>query len=143
MNKFLNVRQLFLILCTYFFIAPLNAGISPWIFSPLTRTTLSIRPVPNNFFTVQYIITNRSHRTHTLVMTPITGIRQITSSNVNFCSNPFTLAFLQSCILNLEISGTGLIGDVIGGPVVCDRGNALECYQPRGDSILRITRLLT
>ncbi|CEK10993.1 hypothetical protein [Legionella hackeliae] len=141
MNKIFNFRQFFLIICIYFFIFPLNARVAPWNFTPLTRTTISIRPIRGNVFNIQYVITNVSQRTHTLAMTPITGISQVTSGNANFCSNPFTLAFLQSCVLNLNISGIDLTGDVIGGPLVCEQRNALECYQPRPDSILHITRL--
>ncbi len=141
MNNFVNFRQLFLILVIYFVISPLNAGRAPWTFSPLVRTTFSMLPVPASRQTVHYVITNQSPRRHTLVMTPIPGIRQDTNRTVNSCGNPFTLAFLQSCILDLEVSGIGLIGDVIGGPFVCDWGNALECYQPNPDGILRITRI--
>ncbi|MDI1352704.1 MAG: hypothetical protein PSV35_08090, partial [bacterium] len=89
--------------------------------------------------TIQYTITNQSLKTHTLVMTPIIGISQNTAKGN--CPNPFTLAYQQSCTLNLLVEGKMLRGNIKGGPVVCQQGSPLLCYQPPLSTNLNITRV--
>ena len=60
-----------------------------WTFSPLTATSISVPA--NGTGTIQYTVTNRSKKTHTLAVNPINGISQDTSSN--FCKNPFSLGY--------------------------------------------------
>lgn len=112
-----------------------KAGTPLWTFLPLTPTTVVISP--SNIVSVQYLVTNQSPKTHYLVMTPIQGVTQVTSSGN--CSNPFTLAYHQSCTLNLAVNGGALNGNVIGGPIVCEQGNPLQCYQPSKPNTLNIT----
>ncbi len=42
--------------------------------------------------------------------------------------------------MNLFIDGSALHGHVIGGPVVCNRGNPNQCYQPGAANSLHITK---
>jgi hypothetical protein len=103
-----------------------------WTFTPLTPTTITISP--NGTGAVAYTVTNQSRRTHTLAMRAIPGITQVTS-NTGDCSAPFTLAYHQSCTLQLEINGDALAGNVVGGPDVCQANgdgspNPNQCYQP-------------
>ncbi len=72
-------------------------------------------------------------------MSSIVGIDQITSGTGN-CSNPFTLRSKQSCTLTLQVNGSDLTSNVSGGPVVCNQGNRLQCYQPSAAESLNITK---
>jgi hypothetical protein len=114
-----------------------QAGTPVLNFTPLTNIILIVNPT--SIINVQYIVTNNSHVTHVLAMTPIAGI---TSVNValssRFCSNPFTLAYQQSCILNLRVNGAALQGNVSQAPVVCDQDNFV-CYRPSQSNQLKIT----
>ncbi len=112
-----------------------HAGMPLWTFTPLTATT--IRVAANDTATVSYQLTNQSKKSHTLVMESIPGVTQVTTPGN--CPNPFVLGYQQSCILNLSINGSALKGDIFGGPVVCDQGNANQCYQPNDVDILHIT----
>jgi hypothetical protein len=102
------------------------AGMPLWSFVPLTETSILIQA--NNTATVNYQVTNQSKKTHTLGLSAIPAITQITSAGN--CPNPFVLAYQQSCTLGLIIHGSTLQGDVIGGPLVCQQGSTLQCYQP-------------
>lgn len=109
-------------------------------FSPLTPTTIQLSN--NGTGIVQYIVTNMSPKTHTLMMVPINNITQITSPGN--CSNPFKLSTKQSCTLTLEINGTQLPAHVVGGPQVCQQApngspSPFLCYQPSPANILNIT----
>ncbi|KTD12415.1 transmembrane protein [Legionella hackeliae] len=112
------------------------AGTPPWTFAPLTPTTLTVSS--SDTAIVKYQVTNQSHRPHTLAMKNIRGIRQVTTPGS--CPNPFILRYKQSCILNLTVVGRALIGNVNGGPQVCQLGSLLECYQPSFKNILNITK---
>ena len=70
-------------------------------------------------------------------MRGITGISQNTTPGN--CANPFTLGYQQSCTLTLTVDSSSLQGSVVGGPVVCQQGNALQCYQPSAADLLNIT----
>lgn len=106
-----------------------------WMFTPLTATSISVSTTSTA--NVQYQVTNQSRRSHTLVMNHIEGIRQDTSSGN--CPNPFTLDFQHSCTLTLVINGAALQRSIVGGPVVCQQGNMLQCYQPSAADSLSIT----
>ncbi len=51
---------------------------------------------------------------------------------------PCQLPAKGNCTLTLTINGSGLHGDVLGGPVLCQQGNDLQCYQPSSVNTLRI-----
>ncbi|KTD19013.1 COG1470 family protein [Legionella jordanis] len=119
-----------LILCSKMF-----AGTPLWTFSPLTATTVSVSP--SGTALIQYLITNQSRKTHTLSMTPIPGVNPILSG-ANGCPNPFILGYQQSCVLTLQVVGSTLQGNVVGGPKVCSQGNPLQCYQPSPGQTLNI-----
>jgi hypothetical protein len=68
---------------------------------------------------------------------PVTGINQITSTG--FCANPFTLTSHQSCILNLQIQGSALQGNISNAPVICESGNTLLCFQPPAINRIAVT----
>ena len=111
-----------------------QAGSPVLNFAPLTKIIWTL--TPSSIVNVQYQVTNNSHATHILTMTPITGITPITTSG--HCSNPFTLAYQQSCILDLQINGGALQGAVTQAPVVCETDNFL-CYRPSQSNQLKIT----
>lgn len=117
------------------FMSAANAvGIPVLKYDPLTATELTV--TSSSSAIVAYIVTNESRRTHTWALAPVRGISQLTTGG--FCSSFFTLGYQQSCILALQISGSALGGDVVGGPKACEQGNLLECYQPAFRNILRI-----
>ncbi|MDI1351602.1 MAG: hypothetical protein PSV35_02365 [bacterium] len=107
-----------------------------WTFSPMSATKISVPANGTKF--IQYKITNQSHKTHTLVMTAIPGISQVTTSGN--CPNPITLGYQQYCTLNLSINGRALTSKVLGGPQLCQKGNKLQCYQPSQENSLNITK---
>ncbi len=120
----------------WFIISTAQAGQPVWTFTPLTPTEITIAPQATA--NVSYQVMNQSKKLHRLVMQPIAGVTQITTGGN--CPNPFNLAYHQSCILTLNINGSALNGDVNGGPVVCENGNILQCYQPSAANSLKITR---
>lgn len=114
-----------------------QAGTPAWTFTPSTPTTISV--TSNGTGNIQYLITNQSTRNHTLQMTAITGISQDTTSG--YCPDPFTLGYQESCTLSLNVTGSAMQNNIVGGPIVCEeKSNGFECYQPSMDSILNITK---
>lgn len=107
-----------------------------WTFTPLTDTVIDV--LPSETKTIQYTITNQSRKTHVLAMQSIRGITHNTSSG---CPNPFSLAYHQSCTLTLDVDGSSLPGNIVGGPNVCDMGNSLQCYQPGWPNNIQINLL--
>nr|WP_244889684.1 DUF1566 domain-containing protein [Legionella jamestowniensis] len=51
---------------------------------------------------------------------------------------PCRLPAKGSCTLTLNVNGSTLQGNVIGGPALCQQGNDTQCYQPNWENILRI-----
>lgn len=107
-----------------------------WTLTPLTETTISVSTADTA--TIQYQVTNQSRKTHMLEMRGIPGISQNTTSGN--CSNPFILGYQQSCTLTLVVDGAKLQGNVLGGPLVCQQGNTLQCYKPSQENSLSITK---
>ena len=121
-----------------FFMATLSyAGIPLWTFTPLTATTIT---VPSNATAiVQYIVTNQSDRAHTLMMSPIPAITQLTTGP-GICASTFVLPSKESsCVLSLEIHGDQLTHRITDGPIVCQQGNPNQCYRPSSSDLLNIT----
>ena len=112
------------------------AGNPLWTITPNPDYPPQISLTSTNSTTIKYTITNNSHRPHTLVMKPIQGITQITSAGN--CPSSFTLAYKQSCTLNLLVNGSLLSGNIYGGPIICQQGSMLECYQPSIANTLNI-----
>ncbi len=139
MNWIRLVLQELLLLLLMISSMPSVAGTPVWTFTPDPYYPPNILISDTNTETVQYVITNQSRVTHTLMMQPIPGVTQRT--NVGNCGNPFTLGYLQSCTLSLSVTGSALIHDVHGGPVVCQQGSSLLCYQPSAANSLNITRI--
>lgn len=113
---------------------------TPLTFSPLTPTTFQL--TNNSTATVQYVVSNKSSKTHRFMMAPLTGISQITSPS--YCPNPFVLATNKSCILTLQIHGNQMSSQPILGPQICQQGtngqpNPLQCYQPSEADLLKVT----
>jgi hypothetical protein len=112
-----------------------NTSSPLWTFEPLTPTTVGV--FSNGNAIVKYKVTNQSKRSHILALTPTTGINQLVE--FGYCSTPFVLGSKDSCTLALEISGSGLRSNILGGPIVCQQGSALQCYQPSAANSLNIS----
>ncbi|HCD9576659.1 TPA: DUF1566 domain-containing protein [Legionella pneumophila] len=98
-----------------------------WTFVPQTPTDITV--AKGGSAQVVYTVQNQSSRAKTLVMKPIAGISQ---------SAPCQLPAKGICTLMLNVNGSALQGDVVGGPILCQQGNDLQCYQPSPANILRI-----
>lgn len=118
----------FLYLVSWIMMPSVLAGTPVWTFVPLTPTTLTL--VSNSQATVIYKVTNQSYRPKVLLMKPIPGITQLA---------PCSMSGKGSCILTLAIQEAKMVESIIGGPVLCEKGNNLQCYQPSVSDILRIT----
>ena len=131
------VSKLLVGMLGFLFVSISHAGNPLWTFSadPNNPPTISISAAGSA--TIKYVVTNQSLTPHTLAMNPVAGITQITTAGN--CPNPVTLAYQQSCTLNLLVNGSALTGNVNGGPTLCQLGSSLQCYQPSQDSILNIT----
>lgn len=113
-----------------------HAGSPLWTLEPLTATTIEI--AANSTAVVQYLVTNQSIKTHTLIMQPIQGVTQLTGPGL--CNNPFILRSKTSCVLSLQISGNQLSTPIVEGPRVCQQGSNNQCYQLDVNKVLRITQ---
>ncbi|KTD32470.1 hypothetical protein Lmor_2408 [Legionella moravica] len=102
-----------------------------WSFVPQTPTDIAI--MPGNNAQVTYTVYNQTSRERILELKPVAGISQISS-----CYLPAK----GMCTLILNVNGSALEGDVLGGPTMCQLGNYLQCYQPSATNILHI-RLIT
>ncbi len=105
----------------------LQASTPLWTFVPQTPTQITV--TKGNSAQVIYTVHNQSSRAKRLMMKPIPGVSQSA-----LCELPVR----GMCTLTLNINGSALQGDVLGGPVLCHNGNALQCYQPGSANILRI-----
>ena len=89
-----------------------------------------------------YSVKNNTNRTRTLMMQPIQGITQITTTT-GACKSPFTLAPGALCLLNLRINGEKLPPIVSAGPTVCNNSpNPSLCSQPSAQDTLFIRSLI-
>nr|WP_248614399.1 DUF1566 domain-containing protein [Legionella fairfieldensis] len=104
-----------------------QAAMPLWTFVPQTPTDITL--AKGSSAQVIYTVHNQSPRPKTLVMKPIAGI-----SHSALCQLPAQ----GICTLILNVNGATLQGDVVGGPVLCQQGNDLQCYQPGSANILRI-----
>lgn len=129
-------------LVAIFMVTTINLGFAQsaplWTFTPDVNYPPTVSITAAGSAIVKYVVTNQSHRTHTLVMTPITGITQITTSGN--CGSSFTLAYRQSCTLTLRVNGSALQNDIHDGPIVCQQGGTLLCFRPSANAVLNITR---
>lgn len=112
------------------------AGTPLWTFTPLTTTTITV-PTDSTAI-VQYQVTNQSSKSHTLKMQAIPSITQLTNG-AGICGATFTLAGKASCTLSLQVNGSALTTVISGGPVVCEQGSSMQCYQPSAVNSLNIT----
>lgn len=116
-------------------INPVQASTPVWTFEPVAGYPTSVSVSPSETATIKYIVTNQSHKLHTLKTKPVQGI---TASG---CVS--SLSYHQSCTLTLTIAGNDLKGDVQGGPVLCEQSNPNQCYQPGPTDQLAIRLMQT
>jgi len=120
------------------FSALTKAGSPLFTLTPLTPKAIQVSVLGTA--SVQYRVENQSSRSHTLVMTPIPGITQIT--NNGNCPSPFVLNAKQSCTLTLAVIGGSLTGNIQRGPIICQQasdGSRGLCYQPSATNSLNIS----
>ena len=115
------------VLCSCLMLTSAQAAKPLWTFAPQTPTEMTV--VKGDSAQVIYTVQNQSAKPKNLVMKPIAGVSQ---------GAPCQLPAKGSCTLTLNINGSALQGDVLGGPVLCQQGNDLQCYQPSSANILRI-----
>lgn len=117
-------------LSALFLLTNVQAGTPLWTITPSGGSSPNIPVSSAGTATIQYQVTNMSPRSHTLQMKPITGI------SASGCTS--ILPSHQSCTLTLQVQGSLLSGDVLGGPIVCDQGNPNQCYRPSQGNELNI-----
>ncbi|MCW8417570.1 hypothetical protein OQJ18_10005 [Fluoribacter dumoffii] len=132
-----SLPQLFIAVVAFLFFTLSYAGKPLWTFTPDPNFPPKLYISSIGTATIKYTITNQSRRAHILSMKPIAGITQITSAGN--CPNPLKLGSHQSCILKLLVNGNKLSGNIKEGPVLCEQGNMLQCYQPDVADILNIS----
>lgn len=135
--KTISIRNRFIAgLLALFCVTTAQAGAPLWTFTPLSDTSISI--ASNGMKTIQYRVTNQSAKSHSLVMTPITGITPTITGPVP-CGT-FTLPTRgSSCILSLLVNGSLLTHSITDGPDVCEQGSKLQCYRPSASDVLNIS----
>lgn len=106
-----------------------------------TTPTAFFLPV-NSSEVVQYKVTNKTNITRKLAMKAITGASQTSEG----CTNPFTLAPNDSCLLTLQLNGNQMPARINGGPIVCQTGtdntpNPNLCAQPSLVNSLSVTAI--
>lgn len=110
-----------------------QAGKPLWSFTPDPSYPSKITLNSSQTATIKYTVTNNMRNSSVLLRaTPIKGIQ---ASGCSAAIGPS-----QSCILTLEVSGATLSKSIIGGPVLCNISNPLQCYQPSQPNQLFITR---
>lgn len=107
-----------------------QAGIPTWTFAPVSGYPSSVSVNDTGSATIKYTVTNQSSKSHLIQMRPIPGIISSGCSSV--------LQYHQSCTLTLAVNGSTLKGNVFGGPVLCNRSNPNQCYQPSQEHSLAI-----
>ena len=135
----MKIKTFFLSTLLLFCFSNVQAGGPLWSITPLTPTTVTIPA--NGTATIQYKVTNNSNLQHTLQLIPVVGLTQVTTAGN--CGAVFALDAKQSCTLTLQINGSQLPGDLVGGPRICQAGSTLQCYQPSSQNILNIQVLKT
>ncbi|MDI1351308.1 MAG: M28 family peptidase [bacterium] len=133
-------KGLLLVLLGMFIASSCNAVKPLWTFTPSTPTTHTL--LATQSVIVNYTIKNESKRTHTLIMQPISGARQLFNSKT--CAASFKLNYQDSCTLSLFIDGSRLERDIKQGPIVCQQApegisDSSQCYQPSAINSLNIT----
>jgi hypothetical protein len=123
------------------FMTTINAGGPVWSVTQTEEDKLNfpahVSLSANGSAIIKYQVTNNSRKLHTLVMTPIPGI-----SASWLCLNAtqqFPIGYKESCILTLNVTANELQHNVSGGPVICQQGSPLQCYQPDSPDSLHIT----
>ncbi len=115
-----------------------NAAAPLWTFTPVSGYPATATVPSGGSLLVKYVLTNQSKKPHTLVMTPIANVTQVTTGS-GVCANPVVLAGKQSCTLVLQVSGNASGPKVIDeGPIFCQQGGRFDCYQPSSSDRLRI-----
>ncbi|MFA6302357.1 MAG: hypothetical protein WC627_04380 [Legionella sp.] len=115
-----------------------QASTPAWTFTPLTPTTQLVPA--NSSVGIKYLITNQSHKLHTLNMKAIPGITQVDLDKKS-CSKP--LQVLQpgaSCVLDLQVLGYDLPRPIQGGPVLCQQATTPQCYRPEADKVIDVAQ---
>lgn len=137
--KKLGKMLLVTVLMTVFYSAMSWSGSPLWtiVSDPSYPSTVSVPST--GVATVKYRVTNQSHKTHTLILVNTNRAVSMQVTDPEDCPDLINLSYQQSCLLNLYINGSQLHGNYRGGPVLCQQGSRLQCYQPGAKDILNIT----
>ncbi|PJD92601.1 MAG: hypothetical protein CK426_02740 [Legionella sp.] len=127
------------VIMTVFYSAMSWSGSPLWtiVSAPSYPSTVSVSST--GVATVKYRVTNQSHKTHTLILANTNQAVSMQVTDPEDCPDLINLRYQQSCLLNLYINGSQLHGSYRGGPVLCQQGSPLQCYQPGANDILNIT----
>lgn len=108
----------------------LHAGIPLWTYS--TPNPLSVAISDGGTATVQYTVTNQSHKTKNLVLRTTSGLS---------ASSCYLAGMGSTCNIILTINGSEVPEQGIhSGPIFCDQNNLDQCYQPSAANVLNVVK---
>ncbi|MDF1684434.1 MAG: hypothetical protein P1U36_07215 [Legionellaceae bacterium] len=117
----------------------LNQGAfaSKALYSITPETSSSIQVPINSTATINYRVKNQTQQTQSLSLQNNFGITQVVQSG--FCTQPFTLAPNQSCLLSLLVDGSKITASKsIIGPEICKTNSPFFCSLPLLENRLNI-----
>lgn len=112
---------------------------------PITPSSITIPA--NSSGNVSYLVTNNTKLTRSLIMIPVSGITQLTTSFNSvtpLCGKMFTLAPKEHCVLSLQINSNQITKPIISGPTVCQvknnssSPNPFLCARPTSSASLNV-----
>ncbi|MDR3441822.1 MAG: fibronectin type III domain-containing protein [Legionella sp.] len=104
------------------------AGTPLWTYSAPSPATTTVSA--GSTATVQYTVINQSTKSKDLILQATPGL---SASSCHLATKGST------CALTLTVNGSAVPQEGIHtGPVLCEKGNSLQCYQPSHDNVLQI-----
>jgi cell wall-associated NlpC family hydrolase len=122
----------------------MNAGSATSIFSVTPNIFGPAQLITGEQGTALFQVTNNSGKTLNNIAGQQfpSGMSQIPSAGLQYCSAPFNLAPNGSCLLKININSAKTCGNVQGGPIVCfSASHPVYCSQPLAVNQLNTTVL--
>ena len=115
-------------------ITPIHAGTPVWTFSAPSLASLMVSA--GETATVQYTVTNQSSKPKNLILDPKTTPSGLSASSCQLAAQGQPGS---TCTLTLTVDGGAISSKGIHkGPVLCEQGNANQCYRPSKGNELQI-----
>lgn len=126
------ISNLFFIFCITSYAGPI-----PWTVVANSKSIFSMASYDT--VSIQYTVTNQTNKAKHLIMTPISGVQQITSGS-GACGSIISLPNKgSSCTLYLQVIGDQVLKNIYTGPNLCENGNSFQCYGPDKNNVLNVS----